>query len=276
MRIDAHQHFWQLDRFEYPWMGPTLEPLLRDFGPRDQQPLLNAQRIDRSVLVQTISSPDETRWFLQLAQGHAWIAGVVGWVDLADEALDETLDQLAHNRKFVGVRHQVHDEPDDRWLLRPDVLLGLGRLAVRSIPYDLLLKPPHIPAAIEVARLLPELPLVVDHIAKPAIAARGWDDWAAPLAELATFPQVACKLSGMITEADWQRWQPENLQPYVEHVLECFSPQRLMFGSDWPVCLLAGDYREVYETLDGILAQLSGDERQAIFGGTAVRVYGLD
>ncbi len=275
MRIDAHHHFWQLDRFRYPWMTPDLEPLLRDYGPADLQPLLAAHHVDRSVLVQTISSLDETRWFLQLSERHEFIAGVVGWVDLTDPALDQMLDELAPHPKFVGVRHQVHDEPDDRWLLRDDVLRGLAQLAARSIPYDLLLRPRHIPAAIEVALALPELSLVVDHIAKPAIAHRGWDDWAKPFAKLAKHPNVTCKLSGMITEADWQQWQPGDLRPYVDHALSCFGAERLMFGSDWPVCLLAGGYGRVVAALEENLAGLSDAERADVFGGTAVRVYGL-
>jgi len=276
MRIDAHHHFWQLDRFQYPWMTPGLEPLLRDFGPADLQSLLAAHAFQRSVLVQTISSVDETRWFLQLAEQHECIGGVVGWVDLTDPSLERTLDELAPHPKFVGVRHQVHDEPDDRWLVRDDVLHGLSQLAQRSIPYDLLLRPQHIPPAVEVAKTLPELSLVVDHIAKPAIARRGWDDWANPLAELAKYPNVTCKLSGMITEADWQHWQPSDLRPYVDHVLACFGPQRLMFGSDWPVCLLAGDYGRVVAALEENLAGLSDSEQAEVFGGTAARVYGLN
>jgi L-fuconolactonase len=275
MRIDSHHHFWQLDRFRYPWMTPDLVPLLRSFGPDELQPLLARHGFDRSVLVQTISSLDETRWFLQLADEHDWIAGVVGWVDLTDPALAETLDQFAAHPKFVGVRHQVHDEVDDRWLVRDDVLRGLAGLAARSIPYDLLLRPQHLPCAIEVARRLPQLTLAVDHIAKPAIARRGWDDWATPIAELAALPNVTCKLSGMITEANWTNWQNDDLRPYVNRVLDCFGPARLMFGSDWPVCLLAGSYAQVVEALDRNLESLSSSEKEQLFGQTAARVYGL-
>jgi L-fuconolactonase len=276
MRVDAHHHFWQLDRFKYPWMGgDDLKPIRRNFLPGDLQPLLARQKLDRSVLVQTISSLDETRWFLKLAAEQRFIGGVVGWVDLTDPMLDRTLDELVANPRFVGVRHQVHDEPDDRWLLRPNVARGLSRLAARKIPYDLLLRPRHLAAATEVARVHPELPLVLDHIAKPAIAERGWDDWAQPLVQLAAHPNVSCKLSGMITEAKWDRWQPNDLTPYIDHALECFGPGRLMFGSDWPVCLLAGSYERVVEALETNLATLSKKEQSAIFGETATRVYGL-
>ena len=275
MRIDAHHHFWQLSRFRYPWMGPELGRLRRDFGPNDLRPLLAARAIDHTVLVQTISSPEETRWFLQLATQHDWIAGVVGWVDLTDPGIDRVLDELTRHPKFVGVRHQVHDETDDRWLLRDDVRAGLARLAARAIPYDLLLRPRHLPVAVELARALPGLPLVVDHVAKPQIAMRGWDDWAQPLAELAACPQVACKLSGMITEADWSHWQPADLRPYVEHALASLGPQRLMFGSDWPVCLLAGSYAQAHDALVECVGALSPAEQSEIFGGAAARVYGL-
>ncbi len=275
MRLDAHHHFWQLDRFQYPWMTPDLTPLLHDFGPAQLQPLLAAHGIQRSVLVQTISALDETRWFLQLADQYDSIAGVVGWVDLTDPALEQTLDALAQHPKFVGVRHQVHDEPDDRWLVRDDVLRGLAQLAARAIPYDLLLRPRHLAIAVEVAQALPDLSLVVDHIAKPAIARRGWEEWAKPLARLAKHPNVTCKLSGMLTEADWKHWQPGDLRPYVDHALCCFGPQRLMFGSDWPVCLLAGDYGRVVGALEENLTRLSIAERAEVFGGTVARVYGL-
>jgi L-fuconolactonase len=280
MRIDSHQHFWQLSRFEYPWMDASLGALLHDFGPEDLQPLLDAAGIDHTVLVQSISSLDETLWLLQLAGDDPVIAGVVGWVDLTDPNVDAVLDEFAYDPKFVGVRHQVHDEVDDRWLLRDDVLHGLSRLVARHCAFDLLLRPRHLPAAIEVARRLPELPLVVDHMAKPSIAkssiARvGWDDWAGPLAELAAFPNVACKLSGMVTEADRQRWQPADLRPYIDHALECFGPERLMFGSDWPVCLLAGSYQQVHEALVANLGSLSPDEQAQIFGYTAARMYSL-
>jgi L-fuconolactonase len=275
MRVDAHHHFWQLDRFKYPWMGAELKPLKRDFSPADLQPLLARQKIDRTVLVQTISSVDETRWFLKLSGEHPFIGGVVGWVDLTDPMLDRTLDELVRNPRFVGVRHQVHDEPDDRWLLRPEVARGLGRLAARKIPYDLLLRPRHIAAATEAARMHPELSLVLDHIAKPNIAKRGWEDWAGPLVQLAAHPNVSCKLSGMITEAKWEGWQASDLKPYIDHALECFGPPRLMFGSDWPVCRLAGSYERVVEALQTNLASLSRNEQAAIFGETATRVYRL-
>lgn len=275
MRIDAHHHFWKLGRYDYPWLGPQLNAIYRDFGPGDLPPLLARHRIDRTVLVQTISSLDETKWFLSLARQHSFIAGVVGWMDLKDPRVGDTLDELLASPGLVGIRHQVHDEPDVNWLLRPDVQRGLRELAQRGLPYELLIRPPHLAASLQVARKFPSLPLVVDHSAKPRIAQRGWDDWAGGLAELAQCPNVWCKLSGMITEADWANWQPADLKPYLDHVLATFGPERVLFGSDWPVCLLAGSYDRVIAALETGLAHLSVAEREKIFGGNAVRLYQL-
>ncbi len=275
MRIDAHHHFWKLDRHDYPWMGPDLKPLHFDFGPADLQPLLAKHRIDRSVLVQTISSLDETKWFLSLARSHKSIAGVVGWVDLRDQRVGDTLDELLASPGLVGIRHQVHDEPDVNWLLRPDVQHGLKELVKRDLRYDLLIRPPHLAASLQIARAFPDLSFIVDHIAKPRIAQRGWDDWAGGIAELARCPNVWCKLSGMITEANWATWQPATIQPYVDHVLTAFGPDRVLFGSDWPVCLLAGSYDRVVGALETCLDGLSVTEREKVFGGNAVGFYRL-
>lgn len=276
MRIDAHQHFWNLKQFPHPWITEKLQPIHRNFLPEDFYPHLSQHRLQGSVLVQTFGSLEETRWFLSLANQQEFILGVVGWVDLQDPDVGEVLDALADHPKLVGIRHVVHDEPDLHWLTRAEVLRGLGELAQRQLPYDLLLRPPHLPAAITVARRYPQLPLVVDHVAKPSIAASlGWDDWAGGMAELARFPNVFCKLSGMITEASWQSWKPADLKKYVEHVLQHFGPERLMFGSDWPVCLLAGSYSQVIEALEQNLTHLSSAQQERIFGGTAEEFYNL-
>ncbi|NOY40496.1 MAG: amidohydrolase family protein [Planctomycetes bacterium] len=274
--IDAHHHFWQLDRYDYVWMSPDLQALYRDFGPDDLQPSLSNHNITSTVLVQTISSVDETRWFLELANQHATIAGVVGWVDLTDCRVSEQLDELGDSRKFVGVRHQVHDEPDPDWLARADVQHGLGEMARRSLTYDLLIRPQHLEVSLRVAQKFPELRFVIDHIAKPEIAKHGWDDWATGIAALAACPNVACKLSGMITEADWTHWQPTDLAPYIQHLLEHFGTDRVMFGSDWPVCLLAGTYDQVVDALATNLDQLSDREKQDVFGKTAIAWYDLE
>ena len=276
MRIDAHHHFWQIGRYDYAWMGPDLEVLLAHYMPDELAPLLARNEINRTVLVQTISSVDETRWFLQLADEHVFIAGVVGWVDLTDPAVGETLDELNDHPKLAGIRHQVHDESNDNWLTRDDVRAGLGELAKRSIPYDLLIRPQHLPAARVVAEAFGELTFIVDHIAKPRIAEGDWDDWADGIAALAACPNVACKLSGMITEADWASWTAQDLSRYIGHVIDRFGTERVMFGSDWPVCLLAGSYDQVVEALSANVAGLSQAEQQNVFGNNAARWYRLE
>jgi L-fuconolactonase len=275
-RIDAHHHFWKIGKYDYPWIEPS-SVLDRDYGPDELSPLLAQNEIERSVLVQTIASLDETRWFLELAQRHAWIAGVVGWVDLADAKVEAILDHLIarYGRLLAGVRHNLHDEPDDRWILRDDVGRGLAALATRGLAYDLLIRPRHLPVVLELIRRQPELRLVIDHAAKPAIAQCRFDDWAAPLAAIAMHKQVFCKLSGLITEADHRNWQPADLRQYVEHVLAAFGPERVMFGSDWPVCLLAGSYERVIVALAVNIEQLNPSEQAQVFGGTAEEFYKL-
>jgi L-fuconolactonase len=274
--IDAHHHFWQLDRYDYVWMSPDLQELYRDYNPDDLQPVLNSNSIDCSVLVQTISSVNETRWFLELATQYKFIAGVVGWVDLTDPHVGEQLDELCDSPKLVGIRHQVHDESDSEWLVRDDVQHGLGELQLRDLTYDLLIRPQHLEVSQCVAEKFPDLRFVIDHIAKPAIATQDWDDWATGIAALATCPNVACKLSGMITEADWANWQPADLAPYIRHVLDHFGTERVMFGSDWPVCLLAGTYDQVLDGLTTNLNQLSDHQREDVFGNSATAWYNLE
>ena len=275
MRIDAHQHFWQIGKYDYAWMNPSMGVLYKDYGASGLWPLLKRNDIACSVLVQTISSLDETKWFLELAREHAFIGGVVGWVDLTDDGVGAVLDELTADPGFIGVRHQVHDEPDDKWLLHDDVMRGLGELQKRRIPYDLLIRPQHLEVSIRIANKFPQHPLVVDHIAKPNIADRQWDDWAAGMSALAACDNVLCKLSGMITEAS-QDWKPADIRPYVEYLVDIFGPARCMFGSDWPVCLLAGNYEQIIDTLQQSVNHLSSSEQEEIFGGTADRFYGLE
>jgi L-fuconolactonase len=276
MRIDAHHHFWQIGRYDYVWMAPELDVLRRNYMPPDLRPLLEQHGIEGTILVQTISSLDETRWFLELADQHPFIAGVVGWVDLTDPGVGDVLDELRTHPKLVGIRHQVHDEPDENWLLRADVQRGLAELARRSIPYELLIRPHHLAVSLSVAEKHPDLPLIIDHMAKPEIAKQAYDDWADGIARLARCPNVACKLSGMITEADWRRWTPLDLRIYVEHAMVQFGNDRVMFGSDWPVCLLAGNYDQVVEALEMNLSDLSLREYQDVFGNCAARWYRLE
>lgn len=273
MRIDAHQHFWDLDRFPYPWMPPAPSPLRRKFLPEDLQPILERNRFDGSIVVQATTVPGEGPWLLELAATHPMVLGVVAWVDLTDPAVGKTLDQLQANPKFSGIRHPVHDEADDRWLLRPDVLRGLKELERRKIPYDLLLRPQHLPAAIELAGRLPDLKMVIDHIAKPLIAKRLTAGWAEDMEKISKSPNIYVKISGMITEAEWKTWTADHLKPYVQHVWKLFGPDRCMFGSDWPVCLLAGVWKEVLAGFTQALGPAPQAERNKVMGETAARFY---
>jgi L-fuconolactonase len=278
MRIDAHQHFWTYSAAEYPWIGPGMERLARDFGPTDLEAMLAAAGIGGSVAVQARQSLAETRWLLGLAETHALIKGVVGWVDLRSDRAAEQLDEFAAHPRFVGVRHVVQDEPDPRFLLGGAFVGGLRLLAPRGLTYDLLLYPQHLPAAAELAALLPEQPFVLDHLAKPRVReglAAALEPWRRDLAALARHPNVSCKLSGLVTEAVWREWRRDDFTPYLETALEAFGPERLMFGSDWPVCLLAADYAEVAGIVTDFVARLSAAEQAAILGGTATRVYHL-
>jgi L-fuconolactonase len=250
-------------------------PLRRNFLPADLQPKLERNRFDGSVVVQASTHPDEAAWLLDLADQHSFILGVVAWVDLTDPGVGHTLDRLQRRNKFKGVRHPVHDEADDRWLLRPDVIAGLKELERRDIPYDLLLRPRHLPLVPVLADRLPKLRMVIDHIAKPLIAEHVMEPWDRDIAAASQIPRMCAKLSGMITEADWKSWTTGDLSPYVRHVLEVFGPERIMFGSDWPVCLLAGGWKEVLAAFTQAIGPQSMDRREHLLGGTARRFYNL-
>jgi L-fuconolactonase len=275
--IDAHQHFWQHALpFDYSWQdAPELSPIRRDYLPDDLAPLLRATGVERTVFVQTQHNVEENRWALGLAEQYPFIAGVVGWVDLASGACEEQLLEFKAHPKFVGVRHITQDEPDENFIVRDDVLRGLKVLEKHGVPFDLLFFTQHLRHAPTLARALPELPLVIDHLAKPKIKLREIDAWARELRAAAAAPNVHCKLSGMITEADWRAWRPADLKPYVETALEAFGPERCLFGSDWPVCELAGDYGQVHDALLEALGPISPSEREEIFGRSAARFYNL-
>jgi len=275
MRIDAHQHFWDMGRLVYPWMPPEPSPLRRNFLPADLALLLQIHNIDGTVAVQAHHSLEEARWLLSLAAEHDFIKGVVAWADLTSPQLGATLDELQRDRHFKGVRHLVHDESDPRWLLRTDVLGGLAELERRDIPYDLLLRPVHLPLIPVLAEKLPRLRMVIDHIAKPSIATKEFDNWAQMLEAVFPISNVYCKLSGMITEAAWHNWSPSDLRPYVSFLFQGFGPSRLMYGSDWPVCLLSGTYKQVFAALTQALGPQPLQIREQILGETATRFYRL-
>ncbi len=273
--IDSHHHFWEIDRFDYSWM-PEGSPLATDFGPADLKPLTEQAGVDYAVTVQAVSSPDEARWLLELAEEHDFIAGVVGWVDLTDPEVGYTLDELQRSKYFVGVRHIWESEEDPGWIVNSGAIEGLKELARREIAFDFLAKPPNLPYIPQVMDQVPNLRAVVDHIAKPLIAEHLVEPWLTDLRKVASINGVHCKVSGMITEADHRNWTVADLRPYVHHVLGMFGSDRLMFGTDWPVCTLAGSYEQVAGTVREILASLSPAARADVFGGTAARFYRLD
>ena len=279
MRIDAHHHFWDPARYSYPWMaGEAMDPVRRAFTPDDLRGTLGEEQIDGTVLVQTLPSPRETQEFLHLAAATPFVHGVVGWVDLTSPSVADDLDALLAGpagRWLAGLRHQVHDEPDPDWLARADVHRGLAAAAARGLTYDLLIRARELPAAVDTVRKFPGLQFVLDHIAKPRIADGRDDPWRQRMPALAAQPNVAVKLSGMVTEADWATWSPDDLRPFVSRVVEWFGVQRLMFGSDWPVCLLAGSYHSVRRGLTDALPAMPAAELDQILGTNALRIYGL-
>lgn len=276
-KIDSHHHLWQLSQpFNYSWLdAPALAPIRRDFLPEDLQPHLCALGIDRTIVVQTQHDLKENQWALALAESHDFIAGVVGWVDLASPDCESQLLQVKDHPKFVGVRHVVQDEPDDDFIVREDVIRGLKVLEKWNVPFDMLFYVKHLTHASTLAEKLPDLPIVINHLGKPRIKDHSTADWLPQFKAAARFPNVYCKLSGMVTEADLAHWTVEDLKPYVHHAIDLFGPQRLMFGSDWPVCELAATYFEVFEAINQAIGPLSDSERAEIFGETAARFYSL-
>jgi len=268
--VDAHHHFWDPTRREYPWMTEEISAIRRPFGPGDLRPLLEDNGVDRTILVQTVSSLDETREFLDTAATSEFVAGVVGWVDLTSPDVTDTIASLVSDL-LVGIRHQVHDEPDPGWLLRDDVQRGIAAVGEAGLVYDLLVRTRELPAALETVRRQKDVSFVIDHAAKPRIAGGSWDaEWERNLAPFSDEANVTCKLSGLVTEADWKSWTPEQLEPYVKRVIGWFGPERCMLGTDWPVCLLAASYDQVWDALQQIIGL-----NDLIFGDTATRVYGL-
>ena len=279
LTVDAHHHFWDPATRDYPWMTDELAAIRGRFGPEDLAPLVEHAGIERTILVQTTSSLDETREFLATAAATPFIAGVVGWVDLTNAAVRNTIAEVTAGEggsQLVGIRHQVHDEPDPAWLVRPDVNRGIAAVGAAGLVYDLLVRPRELPAALETARAHPDVAFVIDHLAKPAIRSGEIEPWLSLMRPFGELDNVACKVSGLVTEADWQSWQVTDLQPFVDAAIEIFGPDRLMFGSDWPVCLLAATYDGVLEAARSTTASLSPGERDQVFGETARRVYGLD
>ncbi|WP_329268046.1 amidohydrolase family protein [Streptomyces sp. NBC_01451] len=275
--VDAHHHVWDLSVRDQDWIAED-SPLRRDFTLEDLRPEARAAGVDRTILVQTITVPEETPEFLALAAEQELIAGVVGWTDLTrTDIADELagLRELPGGQYLKGIRHQVQGEPDPEWLLRPDVRRGLAAVAEADLVYDLVVLPHQLPACVRAAEALPHLTFALDHLGKPPVAGARLEPWATAVRTLAAFPNTVCKLSGLVTEADPASWTLDDLRPYADTVLDAFGPGRLMFGSDWPVCTLAASYGQVVSLAEELTASLDKSEREQVFTGTATRVYGL-
>jgi L-fuconolactonase len=277
--VDAHHHLWDLGVRDQDWItGAALAPLRRDFLLGDYQVMAGQNGVAASVVVQTVTVPGETPDLLALAAASDLIAGVVGWADLTAPGLADRIAELTAlpgGDKLVGLRHQVQSEPDPRWLTRADVLRGLAAVASAGLVYDLVVTAGQLPAAAQAAAAVPGLLFVLDHLGKPAITSGSTQPWDRDLRRLAALPNTACKLSGLVTEADWTGWQVADLRPYADTALDAFGPDRVMFGSDWPVCTLAASYGEVLQAARDLTGHLTAAEREAIFAGTATRVYRL-
>jgi L-fuconolactonase len=276
--IDAHHHVLDPERAPYPWMTAELDVLRRPYPLDELLPQLAAAGVDGTVVVQARTALDETRNLLALAAAAPAVLGVVGWADLADPAIGDVLAELragAGGDRLVGIRHPVHDEPDPAWLLRPAIRRGIAIVGRAGLAFDLLVRPREMPAALELVRREPGIRFVADHLAKPPIASGALEPWGTLLADLAAVPNTWCKVSGLVTEAAWDAWTIDELRSYVDRALDQFGPRRLLYGSDWPVCLLAAPYESVIATARALTARLSEAERSAVFGGTAEDVYRL-
>lgn len=271
--VDSHQHFWRYDAAAYEWIDDSMAPLRRDFLPGDARREMEAAGVSGCVAVQATQTLQETRWLLQLANEHAFIRGVVGWIDLQGD-VDAQLASFAPDARLVGVRHVVQAEPDG-FLQRPAFLAGVARLERPGLPYDILVYARQLRAAVAFARGFPRQRFVLDHLGKPDVRGGGFQQWRSDLAAMAALPNVCCKLSGLVTEADWRSWTPGQLRPYLDAALESFGPERLMIGSDWPVCLLAASYRATLDLVQDAIGEYSADEQRRMRAGTAIAFWNL-
>jgi L-fuconolactonase len=276
MKIDAHQHFWRYNPVEYDWIDDTMTVIRRDFLPADLQREINQAGVHGVVSVQARQILEETEWLLRAAAENDFIRGVVGWVPLRDPGVAKILKKLAANPKLRAVRHIVQSEPDDRFILRDDFNRGIKLLKQFGLAYDILIHERHLPPAIEFVDRHPDQVFVLDHLAKPRIRDNLMEPWRKNVRELAQRENVYCKISGMVTEANYEQWTEDQLKPYMETVLEAFGPRRLMFGSDWPVCLVACSYAGWLEIVSRFISRLSENDRAWIFGKTAIKAYGLE
>lgn len=272
IRIDAHQHFWRLDRGDYGWLTPDLAPIYRDFEPGDLAPELANAGMDRTILIQAAPTLAETRFMLEIAARTPFVAGVVGWVDFSAPDAAETITALATNPLLVGLRPMIHDIDDPEWMLLPALAPAFAALQRLGLVFDALVKPQHLAPLLTLAQCHPGLPIVIDHGAKPMISLGLLDPWRKEMSALAALPNLSCKLSGLATEAG-PEWSVERLRPYTDHLIATFGPDRLIFGSDWPVCTLAVSYQAWIEVAEALTGKLTVSEGAAIFGGNAERIY---
>ena len=273
MRIDSHQHFWLYNADEYDWIPEDI--IRKNFLPSDLAPILQDNHLDGCVAVQARQSEEETDWLLTLASDSEIIKGVVGWVDLQADNLSERLDYYSQFELLKGYRHIVQGEPDDRFIVKPKFVRGIQQLADRNIPYDILIFAKQLAPSLELVKILPEHDFVIDHIAKPDMINNKFNDWLKGMKPFKSFENVRCKLSGMITETHFNKWSAEDFHPYLDTCLEIFGPKRLMFGSDWPVCLLSGQYKSMMAIVENYISKLSSDEQNQILGLTAKDFYRL-
>ncbi len=275
IHIDAHQHFWIYSPAEYDWIDDSMPALRRNFLPEDLNPELESNDFHASVAVQARQTLEETRWLLELAERSPSILGVVGWADLRSPDIRSQLKALTRNPKLVGIRHVVQSEPDDHFLLQPDFLHGISALEEFDLAYDILIYTKHLPVAAEFVELFPRQRFVLDHLAKPPIKSGEIDSWVRGITRLANFPNVFCKLSGLVTEADWQDWQPAQIFPFLDVAFHSFGPDRLMIGSDWPVCLLAAPYARAVNVVKTYLKAQKPEAQEAVLGGNAQQFWRL-
>jgi L-fuconolactonase len=275
VKIDVHQHFWKYDPIDYRWIDDTMSTIRRDFFPDDLQREIAAAEVGGVISVQARQSVQETRWLLALATQHQFIRGVVGWAPLTDPNVQEVLVELAADPKLLGLRHVLQDEPDSSYILRDDFNRGICELKPLGLVYDILIFERHLPQTIQFVDKHPDQIFVVDHLAKPRVKDGQISPWRENILELARRPNVYCKISGLVTEADWSRWTVDDFRPYFQTALSAFEPRRLMFGSDWPVCLLAASYRRWVSIVERVVSGLSVSEQERIWSGTAVEAYGL-
>lgn len=275
IKIDSHQHFWKYHPTTHGWIDSSMEALKKDFLPSDLHPLLQKNGIGGCIAIQAQQSETETAFLLHLAEEHPFIKGVVGWLDLCADTIEEKLREYSQNNALKGLRHVVQDEPDDNFMLRPDFKKGISLLQKHGLTYDILIYPKQLPTALELVKLFPEQPFVIDHIAKPKIDGKVDTMWANHISELGKHDNVYCKISGMVTETAWGGWTKNDFVPYLDNVFDSFGPDKIMFGSDWPVCLLSARYGEVVEIVEDYTMHLQKDVRAKIMGLNALKFYGI-